>query len=90
MRYERPNSAGSKVNYQSRYANFIGGEWVKPKKEQYFENISPVTGKPFCDIPRSTAEDVELALDAAHSAKVKWGKTPVAERAQVLNRIART
>ncbi|MCA9639174.1 MAG: aldehyde dehydrogenase [Polyangiaceae bacterium] len=88
MRYERPNTAGSKVNYQSRYANFIGGEWVKPKKEQYFENISPVTGKPFCEIPRSTAEDIELALDAAHSAKVKWGKTPVAERAQVLNRIA--
>ncbi|MCA9621209.1 MAG: aldehyde dehydrogenase family protein, partial [Myxococcales bacterium] len=88
MRYERPNQSGSKVSYASRYDNFIGGEPVPPKKGKYFENISPVTGKPFCEVARSTAEDVELALDAAHGAKVAWGKTPAAERAKVLNKIA--
>ncbi len=88
MRYERPNQPGSKAQYRSRYENFIGGEFVKPKKGKYFENISPVTGRPFCEVARSTAEDIDLALDAAHKAKDKWGKTPVAERANALNRIA--
>ena len=88
MRYARPNQEGSKASYKDRYDNYIGGEFVKPKKEKYFENISPVTGKPFCEVARSRAEDIELALDAAHGAKDAWGKTPVAERALALHRIA--
>ncbi len=88
MRYERPNQTGSKVQFKSRYENFIGGEFVKPKKGAYFENISPVTGKPFCEVARSTAEDIELAVQAGHAAKTAWGKTPPAERSRALNRIA--
>jgi len=88
MRYEQPNRPGSKVDFQSRYQNFIGGEWVRPRREQYFENLSPVNGKPFCEIARSTAEDVELALDAAHRARVAWGRTSVADRSRLLLRIA--
>jgi aldehyde dehydrogenase len=86
--YARPNSDGAKVNFKSRYGNYIGGEWVPPVKGQYFENISPVTGKPFCEIPRSTAEDIDKALDAAHAAKVAWGKTSPTERSNILNKIA--
>jgi aldehyde dehydrogenase len=88
MRYARPNTPGSKVNFESRYGNFIGGEFVPPVKGQYFENISPVTGRPYVEIARSTAEDVEKALDAAHGAKAAWGKTAPALRAQILNKIA--
>jgi len=88
MRYERPNQSGSLVQYQSRYQNFIGGEWVAPRSGNYFENISPVTGKPFCEIARSTADDVELALDAAHGAKKRWGATAAGDRAQALLKIA--
>ena len=44
-------------------------------KGQYFANLTPVTGKPLCEVARSTAEDIELALDAAHKAKDAWGKT---------------
>ncbi len=88
MVYVPPNQPGSKVSFKSRYANFIGGEWAPPTKGQYFENISPVNGRPFCEIPRSTAEDIERALDAAHGAKARWGKTPAAERAAILNKIA--
>ena len=61
---------------------------MAPVKGKYSENLSPITGKPICQIPRSTAEDVELALDAAHAAKDKWGKTSPAERARILNKIA--
>lgn len=88
MIYANPNQPGSKVNFKSRYANFIGGEWVAPKRGLYFDNISPVNGQKFCEIPRSTAEDIEYALDAAHRAKESWGKTSPAERAKVLLKIA--
>jgi len=61
---------------------------VVPASGQYFENVTPVTGKVFCEIPRSNAADIELALDAAHKAKTSWGRTSVAERANILNLIA--
>ena len=83
-----PGKFGTAVPFKKRYGNFIGGKWVEPVAGRYFENITPVTGKPFCEIPRSQAEDVELALDAAHAAKAAWGKTSPAQRATILNRIA--
>ncbi|MCG2620454.1 aldehyde dehydrogenase family protein [Arthrobacter sp. I2-34] len=86
--YAQPGRPGAKVDFKPRYENWIGGEWVAPVKGGYFENISPVTGKPFCEVARGTAEDIELALDAAHKAAPAWGRTPVAERAAVLNRVA--
>ncbi|WP_100372829.1 acetaldehyde dehydrogenase ExaC [Bacillus sp. FJAT-45037] len=88
MIYAKPNDINSLVSFKEKYGNFIGGEWTAPVKGQYFEAITPVTGQSFCEVPRSTAEDIELALDAAHAAKETWGKTSVAERSLVLNRIA--
>ncbi len=88
MRYARPNTPDAKVDFESRYENFIGGAFTPPRGGEYFENISPVTGEPFCEVARSTEADIELALDAAHGAKVGWGKTPAAERSRILNKIA--
>ena len=88
MLYAFPGDPGSKVTPKAKYENFIGGKWVAPVKGQYFENISPVNGKVICQIPRSTAEDIELALDAAHAAKDKWGATSVTERSNILLKIA--
>ncbi len=76
------------VPFKQRYGNFIGGKWVEPVNGKYFDNVTPITGHPFCEIPRSDKDDVELALDAAHAAKDAWGKTSVTERALILNRIA--
>ena len=86
--YAQPGTEGSKLSFKPRYENWIGGEWVPPVKGGYFENVSPVTGKVFCEVARGTSEDIDLALDAAHKAAPSWGKTSVAERALVLNRIA--
>ena len=88
MRYENPNQPGSKVHFKTRYENYIGGEWIKPVKGLYFENLTPVTGQVFCEVARSTAEDIEKALDAAHAAKSAWGKTAPAVRAGILLKIA--
>lgn len=88
MIYANPNTAGAVVEFKPQYENFIGGEWVPPVKGQYFDNITPITSEAFTRIPKSTPEDIELALDAAHAAKDAWGKTSPAHRAQVLNAIA--
>ena len=78
----------NQIAIRPHYDNFIGGTWVPAVKGQKFENISPIDGHVVCTIARSTAEDVELALDAAHAAREAWGRTSPAERAQILLRIA--
>ncbi|EIW87984.1 MAG: aldehyde dehydrogenase [Alishewanella agri] len=88
MIYANPGTAGALVNFKAQYGNYIGGEWIAPIKGQYFENKSPVNGKVFCQIPRSSKEDIELALDKAHQAKAAWGKTSVATRSNILLKIA--
>jgi aldehyde dehydrogenase len=87
--YVPPGTPGSIVELNDRYGNYIGGKFIPPTKGQYMEDISPTTGKPFTLVAKSTAEDIELALDAAHAAKEKWGWIlPLSERGKVLNRIA--
>jgi aldehyde dehydrogenase len=87
-RFTAPGQPDAKMNYQPRYDHWIGGEYVPPKRGQYFENPSPVNGHTFCEVARGTAEDVETALDAAHAAAPAWGRTSAGDRANVLNRIA--
>lgn len=79
---------GVTIPYKAHYDNFIGGKWVAPVKGEYFDVITPITGKPYTKAARSSAEDVELALDAAHAAADKWGKTSVTERSNILLKIA--
>ena len=88
MAYTTLNNLGIKSPYKEKYDNFIGGKWVKPVDGKYFENITPISGKPFCEVARSNEKDIELALDAAHAAKDAWGKTSTTERANILLKIA--
>src|SRR5688572_3543366 len=86
--YAPPGTADSLVTVKSRYGHYIGGQWVDPVRGNYFENISPVNGKPFTEIARGTEEDVEAALDAAHAAFESWGRTSTTERSNILLQIA--
>jgi aldehyde dehydrogenase len=86
--FARPGAAGALMSYESRYENFIGGQWVAPVQGRYFENPTPVTGQTFCEVARSDEADIEKALDAAHAAAPAWGKTAPSERAVILNKIA--
>jgi len=88
MRYAHPGTDGAKVSFKNRYGNYIGGEFVAPVQGQYFENTSPVNGKLIAEFPRSTAEDIDKALDAAHAAADAWGRTSVQDRSNVLLKIA--
>jgi aldehyde dehydrogenase len=86
--FEAPGRPGSPVQCRERYENFIGGHWVAPIDGGYRPNLSPATGNPICEVARSGAEDVELALDAAHATKDAWAKTSATERSRILNRVA--
>ncbi|WP_417346120.1 aldehyde dehydrogenase family protein [Ferrimonas sp.] len=88
MIYQKPGTPGALFSFKSRYQNFIGGQWVEPVQGNYFPNTTPVDGSTICEIPRSSAEDIELALDAAHKAQPIWGNTAAAERANLLLKIA--
>ena len=83
-----PGRLSEKVSFRPRYGNYIGGKWAEPASGQYFENVTPVTGKPFCEIPRSNAHDIERALDAAHAARDAWAHTSPTHRAILLTQIA--
>ncbi len=86
--YVAPGLPESPVTLKERYENFIGGHWVAPVKGLYAENRTPATGEPFTEVPLSTPEDIELALDASHVARDAWGEASTTERARVLNLIA--
>ncbi len=88
MIYPAPGASGAKIKYKEKYDNFINGRWVAPVKGQYFDVITPINGQIYTKAARSTAEDIEVALDAAHAAADKWGKTSPTDRANVLLKIA--
>lgn len=74
--------------FKLKYGNFIGGEFREPGNGRDFENTTPVTGGKLCDVARSDEHDINLALDAAHAAKDKWGRTSSTERSNILMKIA--
>ncbi|NKN33112.1 acetaldehyde dehydrogenase ExaC [Marichromatium bheemlicum] len=88
MIYANPGDPGAVVRFAERYENFIGGEWVAPVNGRYLDNVSPVNGQVFCQVARSDAADIALALDAAHAAAPAWGRTSVTERSNLLLKVA--
>jgi aldehyde dehydrogenase len=86
--YVAPGLPGSKATFKARYDHWIDGEYVKPSSGKYFENVTPVTGKVFCEIARGNEADINKALDAAHAAAPAWGKTSATARSIILNKIA--
>ncbi|MEM7206203.1 MAG: aldehyde dehydrogenase family protein [Pseudomonadota bacterium] len=88
MIYANPGTDGAVINFKERYDNFIGGDWCAPANGEYFDNISPVNGKVFSKAARSDQADIDKALDAAHAAFPAWSKTSVAERSNIMLKIA--
>jgi aldehyde dehydrogenase len=88
MIYAAPGTAGAKIVFKAHYDNFIGGKFVAPVSGEYFDVITPITGQVYTKAARSTAQDIDLALDAAHAAADAWGKTSPTERSNILLKIA--
>ena len=81
MSYQKPE-------FKEQYENFIGGEWVAPVDGGYFDDSSPVDGSHIARIPKSNSKDIDLAVKAAGKAADAWGKTPAAERSNIMFKIA--
>lgn len=71
-----------------RLQNFINGELLAPVKGQYIDNYEPATGKVYGEIPNSTEEDVELAVQAAEKAFPVWSNMTNEERGAIMMRIS--
>lgn len=77
-----------KPEFKTHYDNYINGQFVAPVNGKYFDNISPIDGKPFTKAAHSSPEDLELAVNAAADAFKTWSKTSSTERSIILNKIA--
>src|SRR3954452_23107687 len=89
MTAEAPASTIAKrPRFKDQYDHYIDGEWVKPSSGEYFENVSPIDGKPFTKAARGNAQDIEKAIDAAQRAFVTWGKTSAAYRSNLILKVA--
>ncbi|WP_434290244.1 aldehyde dehydrogenase [Celeribacter sp. SCSIO 80788] len=88
MNVQAEASAHYASPFKTRYDNFIGGKFTPPVNGKYFDNTTPITGEKVCEVARSDAADIELALDAAHAAREAWGKTSAGERSNILLKIA--
>ncbi|AGF25646.1 MULTISPECIES: methylmalonate-semialdehyde dehydrogenase [Bacillus amyloliquefaciens group] len=64
--------------------NYINGEWVESKTDQYEDVVNPATKEVMCQVPISTREDVEYAVRSASEAFKTWSKTAVPRRARIL------
>ena len=69
-------------------SNFIAGNWQPSLCEHWIENFSPATGEHIANIPCSSSEDIDLAVEAALDAAEQWGQFSINERADWLEKIA--
>jgi alpha-ketoglutaric semialdehyde dehydrogenase len=70
------------------FQNYIGGEWVESASGETFESTSPANGEPIGIFPRSDAEDVDRAFEAAKAAFEEWRLVPAPKRGEILYRFA--
>ncbi len=88
--YAPAPEANDYIKLQKRYQLFIGGKFVAPRSEKYFDSINPATEEKLAEIAEANARDVDLAVKSARKAyKNVWSKMPGRERGKFLFRIAR-
>src|ERR687897_989673 len=74
---------------EKQFQNYVGGEWTDAASGETFESLVPATGETLGSFPRSAAEDVDRAVDAAKAAFEEWRLVPAPERGDILFRFAR-
>jgi alpha-ketoglutaric semialdehyde dehydrogenase len=70
------------------FQNYIGGEWLDSASGETFESTSPASGETIGVFPRSNAEDVDRAVEAAKAAYEEWRLVPAPKRGEILYRFA--
>lgn len=67
-----------------RLLNFINGQWSEPAEGKYRHIVNPATGESLWDVPRSTREDLNRAVEAAKAAFASWRLVPGPKRGELL------
>jgi alpha-ketoglutaric semialdehyde dehydrogenase len=70
------------------FQNYVGGEWVDAASGETFESVSPATGDTIGVFPRSSADDVDRAVQCAKAAFEEWRLMPAPKRGEILYRFA--
>src|SRR5687767_4699170 len=68
--------------------NHLGGQEAAAGDGRTFAKIDPATGRVLCQVARSTATDVNLAVEIAKNAQPAWAATTVVKRGEILRQIA--
>ena len=71
-----------------RYQMWIGGDWVDAASGETFLSEDPYTGKPWAELPRAGAADVDKAVAAARAAFASWKRTKPQQRAKLMMKLA--
>jgi aldehyde dehydrogenase (NAD+) len=80
----------NKGNSMKTLNNYIDGKAVPPLANQYLETSNPYSGEAWARIPRSQADDVDLAVQAAKRAFLSgpWAEYTAPQRGAMLRKIA--
>ena len=76
------------IAFRSTYDNFIGGKWVPPVEGRYFDNLSPVTGKPLCEVARSTPPTSSWRSTPRTPPRTPGARPRPPSASRILNKIA--
>jgi len=68
--------------------NYINGQLIKPTLNEYIDNVDPSRGIVYSQIPSSTKEDVELAVNASKKAFKTWSNMPKEARSNIMLKVA--
>lgn len=68
---------------------YINGSWIPTHQQATFDSENPATGKVVGLVPEATPQQIEDAVQAAHKARISWGKTPGPERARYLQQASK-
>jgi malonate-semialdehyde dehydrogenase (acetylating)/methylmalonate-semialdehyde dehydrogenase len=70
-----------------RLKNYINGEWVEARTDQYADVINPARGELLARVPLSGEADVDRAVRSAREAFPEWRDTPPVTRGRYLFRL---
>lgn len=80
------NSLFKCIEKENHYCNLFNGEWVSNKKT--IDVFSPINNTILGTVPAMSKEDIDKIIENSKASQLKWGETPVSERASVLHKAA--
>lgn len=80
------NSLFKCIEKEKHYCNLFNGEWVS--NEKTIDVFSPINNTILGTVPAMSKEDIDKIIENSKASQLKWGETPVSERASVLHKAA--